>query len=145
MSNTGFGVPLSQDLGCHCPSWGAEFLLGGCFPCSSHCSIPLPTLVRIQPLALLLLLLEGNPPWGFPASTHHSCGLQAKAPSRDKPLSLLSAAGCRNLAGGSEPAVPRPPPLALPSLPRKMETGDKGTFLRCIQPCPLPEEHQEVV
>lgn len=64
-------------------------------------------------------------------------------------LSLLSAArssaSARNLAGGFKPAVPQTLPLALPSLPRKMETGDEGTFLRCIQLCPLPDYHHDIV
>lgn len=72
-----------------------------------------------------------------------------KPPVENKSLSLLSAVGAtasvRNLAGGFEPIVPQPPPLALPSLPRKMETGDEGTFLRCIQLCPLPDYHHDII
>lgn len=129
-SAPGFGVLLSQDLGCCRPNWGSEF-----------------------PLGLLSTAPSLSPCWcgsgrGIPGA-FQAAPTRAVAPSpsssRDKSLSmmflsLLSLSCCPCNPGRSEPAAP----LALPSLPRKMETGDKGTFLRCIQACLLPDEPQEV-
>lgn len=153
---------VSQDLGYYCQGWGSFIFAGGAAFCAHSSALSLsPSWVWIRPLVGMnrgtWRCCSGAVP---AAGGESSSGAVQPAPIAtaasvpkptigNKSLSLLSAAGsgtsARNLAGGFEPVVPRPPPLALPSLPRKMETGDEGTFLYCIQLCPLPDYHHDII
>lgn len=147
-STAGFGVSL--------PRLGLHFCWGGHDFCAH------PSALSLSPARVWLLVGMSGRCGAEPAA-----GGESSSPAL-QPTPIPTVASVPKPTVGNKSLSPRfrlldpalrpemwpagPSPRCLgrrlsrcPSLPRKMETGGQGTFLRRIQLCPLPDYHRDII